>query len=293
MLTHGRSGFFALLGLAVEGLVNRLAEGVPQLLLKLAVQRDALRLLLPVLLQCFDGVNAHHRHRAQRLGLFDHGVAAFDALFLRRLQRGVSRVHRRFPLGLQLGEGFFRHMAQVLPTLGKLVQTTADALPITLVCQLSNRVCPPGGDFSHQIQALGAVDGVFGFDLLNPGFHHDVGGVASVVKRLPQGVVGQAALVGLFPLLAQGAQGFLHFAAAQGLAFWAFEQAFGLGDQLFAQLVGTPALPAFQLASGGQRCVGLVLQLVINQFAMLFQRVTQGIGCASAGFAVAFAYFLL
>jgi hypothetical protein len=44
-----------------------------------------------------------------------------------------------------------------------------------------------------------------------------------------------------------------------------FKQPFGLGHQLLAQLVGAPALPAFQFAGSGQRRVGLAVQLVINQ----------------------------
>ena len=82
MLTHRRCGFFALLGFAVEGFINRVAEGVPQLLFKLAIQRHALRLMRPALLQGFDSVNPHHRHDAQCFGLFNHGVAAVNTAFL-------------------------------------------------------------------------------------------------------------------------------------------------------------------------------------------------------------------
>ena len=87
VFAHGRSGFFAILGFAVEGFVNRMAEGVPQLLLKFAIQRHALRLVRPLLLQGFDGVHAQYRHRAQRLRLFNHSVTAVNAVLLGSLQR--------------------------------------------------------------------------------------------------------------------------------------------------------------------------------------------------------------
>ena len=293
MLTHDRRGFFTLGGFAVEGFVDRLTEGVPQLLLELAVQRNRLRLMLPLLLQRFDGVDAHHGHGTQCFGLFNHGVTALNTVFLCRLQRCVGGVHRCFPLGLQLGEGFFRHMAQVLPALGQLVQATAQAFPVGVFGHLGGGAGAPDRYLGNQCQTGFTVDGVFSLDLFNPGFHHGVGLVAGVVKTLPQGVVGHATLVGLLPLLAQGAQGFLHFATAQSLAFGAFEQAFSLGNQFFAQLVGTPALPAFQLARRSQRRVGLVFQLVVNQLAVFFQRIAQGIGRARTGFAVAFTDFLL
>ena len=79
-----------------------------------------------------------------------------------------------------------------------------------------------------------------------------MGFVAGIVKTLPQRVVGRAALVRGFPLLAHVAQRVLLLAPAQRLG----DQRFGLDDQFFANLVGTPALPAFELTSGGQRGVG-------------------------------------
>ena len=77
----------ALRALAVEGVVDRLAERVPQLLFLLAVQRHGLRLGLPALLQRLDRIDAQHGRVAQHLGLVDHGVAPLDALLLRCLQR--------------------------------------------------------------------------------------------------------------------------------------------------------------------------------------------------------------
>ena len=115
-----------------------------------------------------------------------------------------------------------------------------------------------------------------------------MGFVARFIKALPHGMVGCAALVGLLPLFAQGAQGFLHLAPANGLPFRALEQSFGLGYQTFAQLVGTPALPAFQLAGCGQRRMGLVLQLVVNDLAKLLQGVAQRTGSTGTGLPVPF-----
>ena len=104
-------------------------------------------------------------------------------------------------------------------------------------------------------------------------------------------MVGHAALVGLLPLLTQAAQVVLHLAAAQFLARLALQQPFGLGHQFFAQLIGTPALPALQLAGCGQRSVNLALQLVANRAAKLFQCATQRVGSTGTGFAVAFGDF--
>ena len=95
-----------------------------------------------------------------------------------------------------------------------------------------------------------------GLDFLQPGFHHLVSIVAGVVEALPQSVVGHPALVGELPLFAQGAQGLLHLAPADGVAFGALQQAFGLGHQFLAQLVGAPALPALQLPGRSQRGLG-------------------------------------
>ena len=184
-------------------------------------------------------------------------------------------------------------MTQVLPTVGKLVQATADGFPIALTRKFWHTSFAPFIDFSQQIQTLSAVDDIFGFDFFNPSFHHHVGCVASVVKTLPQGVVGRTALVGLLPLVAHGSQGFLHFASTQGLAVWALQQALSLNQQFLTNLIRTPALPAFQLAGCRQCGVGLVFKLVVNQFAVLLEGITQSIGCSGAGFTVAFSHFLL
>ena len=72
----------------------------------------------------------------------------------------------------------------------------------------------PGFELFDQGESLGAVLGGFGAHFLQPFFDHFVGPVASLVETFPQGMVGQAPLVGLLPLLAQLAQGFLHLAPA-------------------------------------------------------------------------------
>ena len=112
-----------------------------------------------------------------------------------------------------------------------------------------------GARFSFR-QALGAVLNRVGFHFLQPGFHHLVSIVAGVVEALPQSVVGHPALVGQFPLLAQGAQRLLHLSAANGLPFRALQKAFGLGHQFLAELICAPALPALQLAGCRQCALG-------------------------------------
>ena len=106
-------------------------------------------------------------------------------------------------------------------------------------------------------------------------------------------MVGHAALVGLLPLVTKTAQGFLHLAATDRLTIGALEQAFSLAHQLLTNLVCTPALPTFQLTRGRQSGVSLIFKLGINQLAELFQGVAQACSGTGAGFAMAFAHFLL
>ena len=80
---HGGSSLLTLGALAVKHVVDRLPESVPQFLFLLALNRHALRFLLPALLQVFDGVNAHHGLLAQCSGLVNHGMAAGQAGGLR------------------------------------------------------------------------------------------------------------------------------------------------------------------------------------------------------------------
>ena len=105
-------------------------------------------------------------------------------------------------------------------------------------------------------------------------------------------MVGSPALVGLLPLVAQGAQHFLHLSAAEGLAFGTLEQVVGLGHQVFADLVGAPALPAFEFTGRHQGRMHAGFQRRLNQLAMLLEHRTQGGGSAAAGLGVAFGGFL-
>ena len=135
--------------------------------------------------------------------------------------------------------------------------------------------------------------GRLGLHFFKPGLDHLVGFVAGFIKTLPQRVVGHTPLVGQLPLIAQATQLVLHLASANGLTFRALEQALGLGHQFFAQLIGTPALPAFEFTRGHQRRVGLGFELVVNQAAVVLERLAQGVGRASAGLAMALAHFML
>ena len=289
-LAQGGIRLFTFSGFAVEGLVNRLAECVPQLLLLTAVDRHAMGLGLPALLQRLDRVNAQLGLCAQRFGFFNHGVAQGQALLLQGFQWLGRIADGGFPQRLQLGKRLFAHMAALAPAVAKLVQDAVETLPVVVQRGAVRR--GPGVDFFNQSQTVRAVLGGLGLDLLQPHFHNFVGFVASLIKALPQRMVGHATLVGLFPLVTQGAQAFLHLAPANGLAVRALEQALGLGYQFFAQLVGAPALPAFQLAGRRQGGVGLVFQLVVNDLAKLFERIAQGSGRTGAGLAVAFSHFL-
>ena len=284
-------GLFTLDRLAVERIVNRFAKRVPQLLLVATVQRHRVRFGLPALLQMFDRIDVQHRRGTQHLGLFDHVAALLQAQRLQGFQRGGSRTDSGQPQRLQLGKCFLAQVTGFAPAVAKLMQDAVETLPVVVFG--GGILRRPGLDLFNQRQALGLVFNRFGLDLFQPGFDHLVGLVAGFIKTLPQRVVGHAALIGLLPLLAQCAQAVLHLAPTDGLAFGALEQPFRLGDQFFAQLVGTPALPAFQFTGGGQRRVRLVFQLVVNQAAKFFQRVAQRSSRTGAGLAVAFSNLLL
>ena len=128
----------------------------------------------------------------------------------------------------------------------------------------------PGLEFVDQGLALGFVGSGIGTHLLQPLLNHFVGLVASAVKALPQAMVGQPPLIGLLPLFAQLAQSLLHFSPAHDRLRWGrfgpfgcgrgrLEQGLGFLDQLGAQLIGAPALPTLQFASGQQDLVRVVL----------------------------------
>ncbi len=290
-LAQGRIGFLAFRRLAVKGVVNRFAKGVPQLLFLAALHRHHVGLGLPALLQGLDRINTQLGLGAQHLRLFNHGLACQKAALLQSFQRRGGAVDGGLPERLQLGKRLFTDVPTLAPAVAKLMQDAVETFPVIVQCRCVGS--GPGIDFFNQGQALGPVFGRLGLDLLEPDFHHFVGFVAGVVKAFPQTVIGHPALVGLFPLVAQGAQAFLHLASAHGLTFGALEQAFGFGHQFFTQLVGAPALPAFQFAGGGERRVGLVFQLVVDDLAEFLERVAQGGGGTGTGFAVAFSHFLL
>ena len=84
---HGRLLLLALGALAIEGLVDGLAEGVPQLLLVAALQRHGLRLGLPALLQGAHGVHTQLRRGAELFGLLNQCLAARCTLLLGVFQR--------------------------------------------------------------------------------------------------------------------------------------------------------------------------------------------------------------
>ena len=114
-----------------------------------------------------------------------------------------------------------------------------------------------------------------------------MGFVAGIVKAFPQRVVGRAALVAGFPQLAHGAQGFLLLAPAHRLG----QQGFGFFDQIFTDLVGAPALPAFQFAGGGQGRMGGGFQRVGDVAHMHLEGGAQVGGGLGGGLAVAFGDF--
>ena len=204
--------------------------------------------MLPALLQVFDSVKAQHRFGTQRLGFVDHGFAARNALGARGFQRCVGGVHGGLPERLDFCKRFFAQMPGVLPFFNKAIQAADVHFP---VCAGLVSI-GPGRDFVDQQLALG-FDG-FGLllDGFQPGLDHLVGFVAGIVKALPQRMVGRAALVRCFPQVAHVAQRVLLLAATE----WLDQQRLGLADQLFANLVCTPALPAFQFTSSGERGMG-------------------------------------
>ncbi len=206
-------GLFAFLCLAVEGIVDRLAERVPQLLLGLALHRHALCLGLPAVLQRLHRIDAQHRRGAQYLGLLDHGMATLQTLLLCGLQWRGRGMDAGFPQRLQLGKGFLAEMAGIAPAIRELVQRPRKRLPFMGLGAL-HIALRPGLELVDQRHALRLVRRSLGLELVEPDFHHLVRFVAGFVETLPQGMVGHAALVHRFPLLTQLAQRFLHLATA-------------------------------------------------------------------------------
>ena len=263
--------------LALEGFINGFAENFPQFLLGLAVQRHRLRLGLPALLQGLDGVHAQ-RGFGQCAGLGDQGMATLDAGFLCRLQTRRCSMDGGFPLGLQFGKGFFVQVPRIAPAVGKLVQRPHLQAPVAVVCMCFG----PGLDLIQQAHALGLVGRRRLFGLLQPGLHRLVGLVAGRIKTLPQTVVGQTALIGLFPGLTQLAQTLLHLAAPRCGGLVGPQQGFGLGHQFQPLLVHHPALPALGIACRQQRRMHTGVQCGVQVFAMGLERLLQT-GCGIGG----------
>ena len=176
-------------------------------------------------------------------------------------------------------------MAGVAPAFTKLVQQPGEAAPIVVKRGLVG--VGPGTQFFDQRQALGARLGGLQLEIFEPRLDHLVRLVAGLVKALPHGMVWHPTLVGLLPLLAQGAQRLLHLSAADRLSRGPRQKRLGTSDQFLAQLVGAPTLPALQLAGCRQRCVGLVLQPIIYQAPGVFERTAQRCGGAGASLAMA------
>ena len=255
-LAHGGSGLLTLNRLALESIIDRLAEGIPHFLLLFAFDGYALRFVLPALLQRLHGINAQHRFGTQPHGFFDHGLAAGNAVGPGGGQRCVGQVHRGLPLRLDLGKGFFAQVTSFAPLVDKPVQAANLQLPVGAgLVRFS-----PGQHFVDQDLAF-SLDG-FGLllDRLQPHFHDFVSLIAGIVKPFPQSLVGCAALVAGFPLVAHHTQRVLLFATPQ----WLGQQGLSLDDQLFANLVGTPALPAFQLTRVGQCGVSGGFEFAVN-----------------------------
>ena len=229
----------------------------------LALDRHLLGFGLPALLHSLDGIDAQLRLGAQGLRLFNHGAAARQAVVAGSGQRRIGGVHRGFPLGLDLGKGFFAQMASFAPFAHKAVEAADMVFPVGVGLVGFG----PGQHLVNQHAALGF--GGFGLFLgfFQPGLDHFVGFVAGVVKAFPQRVVGRAALVAGFPLLAHGAQRFLLLAPAQRLG----QQRFGFFDQVFSDLIGAPALPAFELSGNRQGRMGGCFQRVWNMTHMNFE----------------------
>ncbi len=134
----------------------------------------------------------------------------------------------------------------------------------------------PSFDFFEQSQALRAVLCRVFFHLLEPDQNRFVGFIASGIKALPQGVIGQATLVNLLPAFAQLAQLVLHLSAPHGRGFFGVEQGFGLVHQVLTNLIGQPALPPFSIACGDERFVHALVKAGFEIFAVGLEHGAQG-----------------
>jgi hypothetical protein len=119
VLTQGFGCRCSRRGLAGKRLIQGLTESIPEFLLVLSVQSNALGIGLPTLLKGFDRRHTQHRLSGQGFGLFDHGLASCQSLILRGLQGHMSLVHQRLPLRLNGRKGLLTHMTRIAPALGK------------------------------------------------------------------------------------------------------------------------------------------------------------------------------
>ena len=276
---------FTLNRFALKRIVNRLSESVPHFLFLLALNRYALRLMLPALLQMLDRINMQHRCSTQGLSFFNHGLAAGQRVCARCFQRRVGGVHRGFPHRLNFCKNLFAQMPSVLPFFDKTVQAANVHFPI---CAAS--ICgSPGQYFINQHLALGFDGFSLFFHRFQPGLNHFVRLVARIIKALPQRLVGRTALIGGFPQIPHVPEGVLLLSPAQR-----FEQkCFSLADQFFTNLVCAPALPAFQFTSSRQCGMGGCFKRAVDVANVLLQRATQFSRYFGGGFAVAACYFML
>ena len=217
-----------MLAAALKGGVNRFAESIPQFLFLAAFQRDALGFLLPAVLQFLDGVDAQFA-TAQGLSLFDQLLAYGQAGLLHGLQRLGGLLQGSFPLGLQFGKNFFADVAGFAPAAAEFAQFAVHGLPVDRVRGLraaGNQCLAPGFDFMQQRQSQAFLLGGLLLHVRQPGLNDAVGFVTGLVESTPKGMIGHAALIDFFPLLAQLAQHVLQFAwavwAGRQLGFAAF-----------------------------------------------------------------------
>ncbi len=195
----------------------------------------------------------------------------------------------RFPERLQLGKQLFAQVAALAPALGIGMQVAQLQLPVG-VGGMRRR---PSLHFFDQRQALGPAGLVLLLELLQPRFNLFVRLVAGFVEFFPKGLVGCPPLIGGFPLFAQLAQRLLHLAPTQTLPLRGEVERHRLGQQFFAQLVGAPALPAFEFAAADQRRLGLGLEGGRDVASMVFEQLAQSSGSLGCRFAVPLCQLLL
>ena len=253
-------------------------------MLLFALNRHGLCLMLPALLQVLDRINMQLRLAAQHLRFIDHGPAPRQTVGASSPQRCVGRVHRSFPLRLDLGKRLFTQVTRGRPLLDKTVEAADLVFPVGVALIRLG----PGKHLVNQQPALGLDGFALLLDFLQPDLDHLVGFITSVVKTFPHGMVGCTALVAGFPELAHGAQRVLLLAPTQ----WLGHQRFCLGHKFFANLVGTPALPALKLTGSRECRMGGCLQRAVDIANIFFQRLAQLGGHFGGGLAVAFGHFM-